>query len=257
MREVLIKGRRSDSTSLWPRFTAWRLGKVSDQVPVCEVNYLLPKTAVIKTRPASPGRKFQLFHRTALQSHGLSETAAICARAGWVPHWGTSTLETTFPGVPSPLPAPGSISQKSELLTCPDYPTRPNSQNQGPPSLLGQDRPVAFVTVSWWTMRWKFFQFRAAAATTTLFSRLKRVCWARTVELFIHFLMSRNLFHGGLAHPCQPCLAFRKPLRRPPWGTATSAVHSLHTPSANTQRPRTGWGVAEVKRQHEQNTNIA
>lgn len=70
MREVLIKGRRSDSTSLWPRFTAWRLGKVSDQVPVCEVNYLLPKTAVIKTRPASPGRKFQLFHRTALQSHG-------------------------------------------------------------------------------------------------------------------------------------------------------------------------------------------
>lgn len=197
-----------------PRFSAWRLGKVSYQVPICEVNSLLPKTAVIKTR------KFQLFRRKVLQSHGLSETVAICAQAGWMPYWGTSTLENTFPGVPSPLPAPGRISQRSELLTCPDYPTMPNSQNQGPPSLLGQDGHVTFVTVSRWTMIRKFFPFRTAATTTTLFSRLKRICWARIVEMFIHFLISRNSFHGCLAHPFQLCLAFGKPLHSLLSGTA-------------------------------------
>lgn len=104
---------------------------------------------------------------------------------------------------------------------------------------------MSHLSLSWWTMIWKFFQFRAAAATTTLFSRLKRVCWARTVEMFIHFLISRNLFHGCLAHPCQLCLAFRKPLHSLPSGTATTAVHSLHTPSANTGHGLGGawlWG---------------
>lgn len=118
MREVLTQVRRRDSTSMLPRFTAWHLGKVGYQVPVCEVNYLLPKTAVIKTRAASPGRKFQLFHRKVLQSHGLSETATICARAG---------TEARPPWRPRSLGSPGPSQHLAEP---------PRSQNFLPAQII-------------------------------------------------------------------------------------------------------------------------
>lgn len=133
-------------------FTARHLGKVSYKVSICEVNYLLPKTAMIKTRAASPSRKCQLSSRKVLKSQGLR------AWTGWMSSWGTSTWR------PSPL---GSSVPSRHLVESPRRRTRSQSFSPAPiiqlwPALkasalfLGQVGHVAFVTVSWWTMIRKF-----------------------------------------------------------------------------------------------------
>lgn len=121
-------------------------------------------------------------------------------------------LETKSPGVLGPLLAPCRISQKtdqkSELLTCPDYPTMPSSKSQRPLSWASRACHICHCVMMNNDTK---IQFRAATTTMTLFSRLKPVCWARTIEMFIHFLISRNPCSGCLAHPCQLFVAFDKP----------------------------------------------